>query len=177
MGSRKGFGEFSGVLPQNKSIIDRIRKDGYYGMLFNKTDFMDAVVWASNVVSDYKDYYRLHKDRIVIPETEMPFRKDDLINAHFLMIVYYKTRGNRVLVEELKEGLFSVAKFQKIPEEDIETMKRWDNYVLVAKRKQDSGDLSATNLGSLQGTEIKYERYSGTVAREVAKFQEDLAKL
>ncbi len=177
MGRGREEREFAGALPKNRAIVERIRKDGYYGMLFNKADFMDAVVWAANVVYDYKDFYRPHRDRIVVPEAEMPFRKDDLINAHFLMIVYYKMRENLVLMEELKQSLFSVAKFQRVPDEDVETMKRWDNYILLARQKQDSGDLSGKGIGSLQGTEVKYERYSGVVTKEVTKYQEDLAKL
>ena len=177
MGKERENREFAGVLPKNQFIVERVRKEGYYSMLFNKADFMEAVVWAANVVYDFKDFYRLNKDRIVIPEAESPFRKDDLINAHFLMIVYYKMKENLIMAEELKQGLFNVARFQHVPAEDVEIMKKWDDYVRCSKQKQETGDLSGSSLGSLQGTEIKYERYSGIVAREIAKYQEDLAKL
>lgn len=167
---------FEGTLSRNP-IVERIRKEGYYSLLFSKTDFMDGVVWASNLVNDFKKFYRPHRDRIVIPIDEMSFRKDDLVNAHFLMVFYYKMKKNLVLVEEIKEGLLGVAKFQSVVPEDIEIMKRWDKQVSLTKQKQESGDRSALDNGSLRGTEIKYERYSGIVAREIAKFQEELTKL
>lgn len=167
---------FEGTLSRNP-IVDRIRKEGYYALLFSKTDFMDGVVWASNVVTDFKKFYRFHRDRIVIPIDEMPFRKDDLVNAHFLMVFYYKMKNNLVQAEEIKEGLSAVAKFQNVPAEDIEIMKKWDQHMSLTKQKQESADRDSIDIGPLRGTEIKYERYSGIVAREMAKFQEDLAKL
>jgi len=177
MNGEKENKTFAGETPRNRTIIERIRKEGYYALLFRQEDFMEGVAWAANVVNDFKKYVRLYRDRIVIPFTEISFRKGDLINAHFIMIFYYKMKKNLVQVEELKEGLFTVAKLQNVQPEDVEIMKRWDNHILLAKTKQDSGDLSAVDIGALRGTEVKYERYSGIVAKEVSKFQEDLAKL
>lgn len=176
MSGEKESRTFEGALHRNPTV-DRIRKEGYYSLLFSKTEFMDGVVWASNIINDFKKFYRPHRDRIVIPIDEMSFRKDDLVNAHFLMVFYYKMKKNLVLVEEVKEGLFAVAKFQSVLPEDVEVMKKWDKHLNLTKQKQDSGDMGAVDMRSLQGTEVKYERYSGIVAREIAKFQEDLAKL
>ena len=67
-GRKREEREFVVASPKNKSIASRVRDHGYVGVMFNKNEFMDAVVWAANVVYEYKDFFASHKDgRIVIP--------------------------------------------------------------------------------------------------------------
>jgi hypothetical protein len=169
--------EFSGVEPKNKAIIDKVRRDGYIGVMFNKEDFMDAVVWSANVVYDYKDYYVSHRERIVVPVDDLPFWKPDIVNAHILMIHYYKMRENLVLVEELVQSLRTVAKFQPVKPEDMELMKRWDEYTTLVQRKMDHGDFSDLDIGDLKGTETTYERYRAMVDAEISNLMAQVAKI
>jgi hypothetical protein len=169
--------EFGGVLPKNKRIVDKIRSEGYFALLFNKSDFMDGVVWAANVVYDYKDFLRSYMDRSVIPKDELPFFKEDLINAHLLMIIYYKMRDNLVQLEEQKFSLYTLAKFQNVAPEDKEIIKKWDQNMMLAQRKTDSGDLSGYDMSVLQGTEDKYKNYTKLVSDEMKKYQEDIKTL
>ncbi|MDR1943727.1 MAG: hypothetical protein LBQ19_02800 [Synergistaceae bacterium] len=169
--------EFAGIEPKNKWIVDRIRKEGYLGMMFNKDDFMDAVVWAANIVYDYMDFFRAHRDRSVIPIGELPFLKDDLKNAHLLMIVYYKVKDNLVQFEEMKLSLFTMAKFQSVDTGDVEIIKKWDENMMLAQQKTDSGDLSGYDMASLHGTEEKYRRYAVMVSDEMKKYQEEIVKV
>ena len=76
--SRKEDREFVGVLPRNQAIVDKIRKDGYYAVLFNNIDFMDAVVWAANLTYDFKDFLSNYGSKAIIPQSELLVRKDDL---------------------------------------------------------------------------------------------------
>jgi hypothetical protein len=169
--------EFAGIEPKNKRIVDRIRKESYFGMMFNKDDFMDAVVWAANVVYDYMDFFRAHRDRSIIPIGELPFLKDDLKNAHLLMIVYYKVKDNLVQFEEMKLSLFSMAKFQNIDFGDIDIIKKWDENMRLAQKKTDSGDLSGYDMTPLHGTEERYRRYAVMVSEEMKKYQEEIVNL
>jgi hypothetical protein len=169
--------EFAGIMPKNKRIVDKIRSEGYIGLMFNKSDFMDGVVWAANVVYDYKDFLRPHKDRSVIPNSELPFFKEDLINAHYLMIIYYKMKDNLVQLEEQKFSLLTLAKFQNVAAEDKDIIKKWDQNMMLAQQKTDSGDLSGYDMSVLHGTEDKYKRYTKLVADEMKKYQEEIKKL
>jgi hypothetical protein len=169
--------EFAGVLPKNKRIVDRIRSEGYFGLMFNKSDFMDGVVWSANIVSDYKNFYRLYEDRSVMPEDELPFLKDDLIKAHFIMIIYYKMKENLVQLEEQKLSLYTVAKFQQVPPEDKDIIKKWDENMKLAQQKTDAGDLSGYDTSSLHGTEEKYRNYTKLVSDEIKKCQDEIKNL
>jgi hypothetical protein len=169
--------EFAGAQPKNRRIIDKIRSEGYLGLMFNKSDFMDGVVWAANVVYDYKDFFKPHNERSVIPLEELPFLKEDLINSHFLMIIYYKMRDNLVQLEEQKISLLSVAKFQHVSKSDADIIKMWDKNMQLAQQKTDSGDLSGYDMSDLQGTEDKYKFYTKLVSDEVKKYQEEIKNL
>jgi hypothetical protein len=177
MSPKREENEFVGVQPKNKRVIDKIRKEGYFGLMFNKSDFMDGVVWAANVVYDYKDFLRLQRDRSVIPSDELPFLKDDLINAHLLMIIYYKMKDNLVQLEEQKLSLYTVAKFQNVRIEDKDIIKKWDENMKLAQQKTDSGDLSGYDMSSLHGTEEKYKKYTKLVSDEMKKYQEEIKNL
>ena len=177
MKPRRDEREFAGVRPRNQSIVDRVRKEGHVGVMFNKDDFMDAVVWAANIVYDYKDFFASHRERIVIPKNDLPFWKPDLINAHILMIVYYQMKQNYVLVEELKQSLKTVAKFQDIDPDDIELMRKWDDYMSIIREQMEKDDFGDYDIGDLQGTEKKYEHYSQIVAKEVEELKEKVAQL
>jgi hypothetical protein len=169
--------EFAGAQPKNKRIVDKIRSEGYFGLMFNKSDFMDGVVWAANVVYDYKDFLRPHKERSVIPIRELSFLKEDLINAHFLMIIYYKMKDNLVQLEEQKLSLFSVAKFQNVAIDDADIIKKWDKNMQLAQQKTDSGDLSGFDMSDLHGTEDKYKFYTKLVSDEMKKYQEEIKNI
>jgi hypothetical protein len=169
--------EFVGAQPKNKRIADKIRSEGILAIMFNKDDFMDAVVWAANVVYDFRDFFKAHRDRSIIPFKTLPFFKEDLINAHFMMIIYYKMKENLVQLEEQKLSLFSVAKFQKIDASDEEIVMKWDENMVLAQQKSDSGDLSAYDMSALHGTEDVYKKYTKLVSEEMKKYQEDVKKL
>ncbi|MDR1916595.1 MAG: hypothetical protein LBQ58_08485 [Synergistaceae bacterium] len=169
--------EFYGEMPKNKSIVSRIRDNGYYGVMLNKDDFMDAVVWSANIVYEYKDYFASHKHRIVIPLTELPFLKEDLVNAHFIMIVYYGMKYNFILVEELKLSLYTVARFQKIAEEDIASIERWDKHALQCNELNTSNDPTNLESGVFRGGEKTCEKYSHLVTQEIEKYRGELLKL
>jgi hypothetical protein len=170
-------GEFVGAQPKNKGIVDRIRAEGYMGVMFNKDDFMDAVIWAANIVVSYREFLKDHRERSVIPIKDLPFLKEDLENAHFLMIIYYKMKDNLVLLEEQKLSLYSVAKFQDVLASDIDIMKKWDENMRLAQQKTDSGDLGGYDMSQLHGTEEKYKRYSTMVSNAMKKYKEKLSKL
>ena len=176
MARKKEEREFKGIQPRNKSISDRIRKDGYMGMMFNKEDFLDSVIWAANIVYDYKDFYQKFRDRSVVPLSELPFWKEDLINAHFLMVEYYKKKQNLVFAEEFRMSLMTVAKFQIIADADIKIMERWDEHFEKTKLEERFGDITGGDIGDLIGTEGIFKRYSDMVLKESDKFQKELAK-
>jgi hypothetical protein len=145
--------------------------------MFNKDDFMDGVVWAANIVYDYRDFFRNQRDRSVIPRKELPFLKEDLLNAHFLMIIYYKMRDNLVQLEEQKLSLYTIAKFQEVSPDDMDMIKKWDENMKLAQQKTDSGDLSGYDTSALQGTEDKYKNYTRLVSDEIRKYQDEIKKL
>jgi hypothetical protein len=172
--------EFSGVMPKNQSILSRVRDHGYVGVMLNKEDFMDAVVWAANMVYEYKDFFAAMKRRIVIPLSELPYWKQDIINAHFIMLNYYNMKKNFVLLEEFKLSLYTIARFQEIAEEDIDVMKRWDSHIAELQQRDSSNDFNIpedTDDPTLRGTEKKYEDYSRLVTNEIESFRAVFTKL
>lgn len=169
--------EFRGIRIENTSILHKVRKEGYLGVMFNKSDFMDAVVWAANLAYEYRDYFRAHADKVVVPEKELPFLKEDLFNAHCILIIYYKMKKNMILAEEFKMSLLTVPRFQEIKAEDTGVMVQWNEFLRMAREKEDCGDLSGYDIGNLKGTEQVYERYSRMVTEEVERYQEIIAKL
>ena len=168
--------EFVGVLPRNRTIVDQIRRMGYLSVMFNKDDFMDAVIWASNLVNDYERFASSQKDRVVIPIEELPYEKPDLVSAFILLIIYYHRKGNLIVAEELKKSFWTVAKFQNIPIEDVPVMAGWDEFMSEAKRRMDRDDFSTPEIGKLEGTEKKFEHYKALIAKEKEAFQEELRK-
>jgi hypothetical protein len=169
--------EFVGAMPKNKFIVDKIRKEGCMGVMFNKSDFLDAVMWSANTIYSYKDFYSAHKDRMVIPIDDLPFWKQDLVNAHMIMINYYNVRENREQLEIMKRSLMTVAKFQKVLNEDIETMKNWDEYLLASNHELDVTVFGRYDMGKLRGKGDRYEHYSKLVSKEIEAFNEELRKM
>ncbi|MDR1482670.1 MAG: hypothetical protein LBI74_08605 [Synergistaceae bacterium] len=174
--ARKENREFVGVMPKNKFIMDKVRKEGWFGVMFNKSDFLDAVMWAANTIYSYKDFYSPHKERMVIPIDDLPFWKQDLINAHMIMINYYKVKGNTEQLDMIKRSLMTVAKFQKVLEDDIETMKDWDEYLIDSNHTMDMSVFGRHDMGKLRGKGGKYEHYSKMVSSEIEKYNEELSK-
>ena len=176
-GRKREEREFVGASPKNKSIASRVRDHGYVGVMFNKNEFMDAVVWAANVVYEYKDFFAAHKDgRIVIPIDELPFIKYDVIQAHFIMLIYYNMKQNYVLLEQFKQGLYTVARFQKIADDDIKTIKKV-NERLSRTLPGNEDDFSFDENPHLQYAEKEYKYYSGLVTEEIEKFRDECLKL
>jgi hypothetical protein len=138
---------------------------------------MDAVVWAANVVFEYKDFFNsLKTERIVIPLSELPFIKQDVINGHFIMILYYNMKKNFILVEQFKQSLYSVARFQKISGEDWDLIKKINER--ISERKED--DIHGFNFNAepeLQGAEKRYNYYSAMVTAEIEKFRDECMKV
>ncbi|MDR1471254.1 MAG: hypothetical protein LBS75_01910 [Synergistaceae bacterium] len=169
--------EFCGEMPKNKSIVSRIRDNGYYGVLLNKDDFMDAVVWSANLVYEYRDFFLNHKRRIVIPLAELPFWKKDLVNAHFIMLIYYNMKSNFVLVEEFKLSLYTVARFQDVAEEDIRTLEQCDKRSFQSEMDRGSRDI-APEPGELELGESNKtcERYSRLVTQEIERYRSEFLK-
>jgi hypothetical protein len=174
-GNKKTEMEFVGAQPKNLSVVSRIRDHGYLGVMFNKEDFMDAVVWAANVVYEYNDFFNSHhSERIVTPQSELPFLKQDVVNAFFIMLLYYNMKQNFILVEQLKQGLYTVARYQKIADEDIDLMKSVDER--IAKEKDDDDGFNFNNETELHGAEKRYSQYASLVTAEIEKFREECAK-
>jgi hypothetical protein len=177
LGGKREEREFVGASPKNKSIASRVRDHGYVGVMFNKNEFMDAVVWAANVVYEYKDFFAAHKDgRIVIPIDDLPFIKYDVAQAHFIMLVYYNMKQNYVLLEQFKQSLYTVARFQNIADGDIEMIKKV-NERLAQTLPADERDFSFDAGSQLNQAERKYNHYSGLVTEEIEKYQEECHKL
>ncbi|MDR3332423.1 MAG: hypothetical protein LBT08_07330 [Synergistaceae bacterium] len=168
--------EFDGNLPKNRVIVDKIRKEGVLGVMFNKDDFMAAVKWATNLAYGYKDFYAPHKDRMVIPLSDLPFLKQDLVQAHLIMINYYKAKDNLEQVESMKSSLITLAKFQEVAEEDMETMRLWDEYMLASKQTLDVEAFGRYDMGALRGKGHLYERFSKLVAKEIGKFEAEVGR-
>ena len=164
--------EFVGESPKNRSIISRIRSQGYMSVMFNKEDFLDGVVWAANVVFEYRDFFNSRKSELIVTSLdELPFLKPDVINAHFLLIHYYKRKENFVLVEQFKQSLYSVARFQKIAADDAELMKKVDER--LARRTKDENDFNFNTEPELRGAEKKYNQYAAMVTAEIEKFRDE----
>jgi hypothetical protein len=175
-GVKKEAMEFVGARPKNQSIVSRIRDHGYMGVMFKKEDFMDAVVWAANIVYEYNDFFNSRRsERIVIPLDELPFIKSDVENAHFIMLIYYNMKQNFVLVEQLKQTLYTVARYQRIADEDADLMKQVDERMAKAA----AGEENDFNFGTepeLRGAEKKYNYYSSLVTAQIEKYREECAK-
>jgi hypothetical protein len=175
-GGKKQEMEFVGARPKNQSIVSKIRDHGYYGVMFNKEDFMDAVVWAANVVYEYNDFFNSHKsERIVIAQDELPFIKQDVENAHFIMLLYYNMKQNFILVEQIKQSLYTVARYQKISEDDIDLIKRVDER-LASVKKNGENDFNFNLEPELHGAEKKYTHYASLVTAAIEKYREECAK-
>jgi hypothetical protein len=169
--------EFVGSRPKNQAIVSRIRDHGYVGVMLNKEDFLDAVVWASNVVYEYKDFFnsRHRSKRIVISVDDLPFLKLDVVNAHFIMIFYYNMKQNYVLLEQFKQSLYTAARFQKIAPEDTELMKKIDEKLAEISIREDN-DFNFNSEPELKGAEKQYNHYSSLVTKEIEHYREECAK-
>jgi hypothetical protein len=176
-GGKREEREFVGASPKNKSIASRVREHGYVGVMFNKNEFMDAVVWAANVVYEYKDFFSAHKDgRIVIPIDELPFIKYDVAQAHFIMLIYYNMKQNYVLLEQFKQSLYTVARFQKIADGDIDMIKKVNERLSkILPNAED--DFSSDENPHLRYAEKEYKYYSRLVTEEIEKYREECLKL
>jgi len=168
--------EFIGGQPKNLSIVRCIRDHGYIGVMFNQEDFMDAVVWSANAVYEYGSFFESYKlEQIVIPIEEFPFEKQDLENAHMIMIVYYNMKENFVLVEKIKQSLYTMARFQKIEDNDIELMKKISERMTEAKRRSEH-DFNFHDMQGLPGAEKKINYYSSRVTEQIEKYMEQCIK-
>lgn len=177
MKAKKEQREFAGAKPRNNSIVDKVRKEGYFGVLFNRDDFLDAVVWAANQIYDYRDFFVRYEDWFVIPMKELPFYKPDLKNAHFLMILYYNRKGNPVLEEEVKLSLYTIAKFQNIEPEDIPIIEKWNQNMMQGQKKLDDSDFTEQDMSSLRGTEVIFKKYTSMASEELKELHAEIAKL
>jgi hypothetical protein len=167
--------EFVGQRPKNQSIVSRIRSFGYTSVMFNKEDFLDSVVWAANVVFEYKDFFNSRRSEAIVTSLDdLPFLKPDVINAHFLLLHYYNMKENFVLVEQFKQSLYSVARFQKIAPEDAELMKKVDER--LSRTTRDENDFNFDAEPELRGAEKKYKHYSAMVTEEIEKFRDECMK-
>jgi len=168
--------EFVGKQPRNISIVNRIRDHGYVGVMFNNDDFMDAVVWASNVVYEYENFFNSgNSAQIVIPIDELPFLKVDLENAHLILLIYYKMKQNFVLGEKIKQSLYTVARFQKIANEDAELMKKISERAVEAARHFEQ-DFDFKDIPELASAEKKISQYSSRVTDQIEKYREECVK-
>jgi hypothetical protein len=175
-GGKKEVMEFIGARPKNQSIVSRVRDHGYMSVMFNNDDFIDAVVWATNVVYEYNGFFSAgQSDRVVIPMEELPFLKLDVENSHFLLLIYYNMRKNYVLVEQMKQSLYTLARFQKIDPADIEMMKRVDKRMAEAAKTGEYG-FNFNSEPELEGGEKKYHCYSRLVTDQIEKYREECAK-
>jgi hypothetical protein len=154
-----------------------VKKVGYIGVMFNSEDFFDAVVWATNLADKYEKHYAELGDRVAIPIEELgDFRKSELIDAYYLLIIYYHRKSNFRILESLKSHLMTVAKFQNIHREHVLVMRNWDNYMADVKRKMEQDDYSAPDIGDLGGTEGVFEYYKSLVERDQQTFKDELRK-
>jgi hypothetical protein len=169
--------EFVGAQQKNKHIDETVRKVGYLGVMFNNDEFFDAVVWASNLVDSYEKYYTEFGNRVAIPIEELVgFKKTDLIDAYLLLIVYYYRKGDFRVLESLKTGLLTVARFQNISSEHVQVMRNWDDYMANVKRKMEQDDYSAPDIGDLGGTKGVFDYYKGMVEKEQQTFKNEMRK-
>jgi hypothetical protein len=143
--------------------------------MFNNDDFLDAVVWAANIVFEYGDFFNSRKPELIVTSIdELPFLKQDVIDAHFLLIHYYNMKGNFVLVEQFKQSLYSVARFQKIAPEDAELIRRAGER--LSQKNNDENGFNFNAEPKLRGTEKKYNQYFALVTAEIEKFRGECAK-
>ena len=162
--------EFIGGQPKNLSIVRCIRDHGYLGVMFNKEDFMDAVVWSANVLHEYGIFFNLNRQaQIVIPIEELPIDKNDLENAHMIMLVYYNMKENFVLVEKIKQSLYTVARFQKIEDDDAALMKQIGER-MNERAKRSELDFNFDDMSGLPGAEKKINYYSSRVTKHIEKY-------
>lgn len=175
--SRKEDREFVGILPKNQAIIDKIRKDGYYAVLFNNVDFMDAVVWAANLTYDFKDFLSNYGSKSIIPQSELLVRKDDLYNAHIIMSIYYRMKKNIILMEECKLNLINLARFQLIAEEHLSIVNDWVEAIMQSESAREAGAYQISGISALKATEPIYKKYEKMVNDEVKKYKAELEKL
>jgi hypothetical protein len=143
--------EFIGASPRNSAIASSVRANGYMAMMMNSRDMMDAVVWASNLVHSYTGFFSsgILKTKVVLPLGELPFSKDDVVNAHFVLLSYYGMKKNFALIEPLKQSLYTVARFQ---------------------------EMGKDNARAVEKDEKKYARYSALVTAEIEHFREECAR-
>ena len=174
---RKEDREFIGVLPKNQAIIDKIRRDGYYAVLFNNADFMDAVVWAANLTYDFQDFLSGYENKTVISQLELLVRKDDLYNAHIIMIIYYRMKKNIILMEECKLNLMNLARFQLIPEEHLSIVQDWVAAIMQSESAREAGAYQTSIISSLKATESIYKNYEKIVDEEMKRYKVELEKL
>ena len=168
--------EFKGQQPKNMSIVHRIRDHGYMDVMFNHDDFIDAVIWATNLVYQYSDFFNSFKyERVVIPLQELPLLKLDIENAHMLLLMYYNMRENFVLVEKIKQSLYTVARFQKIDEGDAELMKKIGERMAEAAKRHEH-DFNFSDIPELTGSEKRYNSYANRVTQQIEKYREQCAK-
>jgi hypothetical protein len=168
--------EFVGSHPRNSSVVSRIRDHGYVSVMFNKDDFMDAVVWAANIVYEYGAFFGSHSlDRIVIPQDELPIIKSDAENAHFIMLIYYNMKKNFVLLEQIKQSLYTLARYQRMDEKDAELMKKVDEKMARAAREDDDG-FNFNAEPDLRGAEKRYKYYASLVTAQIEKYRTECAK-
>ena len=168
--------EFIGGQPKNLSVVRCIRDHGYMGVMFNKEDFIDAVIWSANVVYEYGGFVDPSKlKQIVIPIEELPFDKQDLENAHMIMLVYYNMKENFIQVEKIKQSLYTVARFQKIADDDTELMKKIGERLAEAK-KRDDHDFNFDIMQEIAGAEKKINFYSSRVTSQIEKYMEQCVK-
>lgn len=169
--------EFIGVLPKNQAIIDKIRRDGYYAVLFNNTDFMDAVVWAANLTYDFKDFLSGYENKTIISQLDLLVRKDDLYNAHIIMIIYYRMKKNIILMEECKLNLMNLARFQLIAEEHLSIVNDWVVAIMENESAREAGAYQFIENQALKGTEPIYKKYEKMVDEEMKRYKAELEKL
>jgi len=169
--------DFIGGQPKNLSIVRCIRDHGYMGVMFNQEDFMDAVIWSANGVYEYGNFFESNKleQQIVIPLEELPFEKRDLENAHLIMLIYYNMKENFVLVEKIKQSLYTLARFQKIADGDTELMKQISER-MTSSAERDEYDFNFNDMRGLPGAEKKINYYSSRVTDQIEKYMGQCVK-
>ena len=169
--------EFIGAKPKNMSVIRRVRDHGYMGVMFNNDDFIDAVIWAANIVHAYGNFLEINKiEQIVIPLEELPFDKPDVENAHMLMLIYYDMKQNFMLAEKMKQSLYTLARFQRIEENDMILMKKIGERMAEAA-KRDELDFNFNDMSELTGAERKYNYYASRVTDQIEVYREKCMKI
>lgn len=83
----------------------------------------------------------------------------------------YNTR-----MEEGAKYFWTLAKFQKMPSEDIPVMAAWGEFVAEVKRRMNRDDFSSHEIGELGGSENKFEHYKELASQGKATYQEEFRK-